>query len=465
MLALSSLETEYKIAPDAAESIIGSNSANTAGDLYVIPINSVGEPNNRRIKRVFDVLVSLLLLVTSPIAVWFFLPRPWLMLWNCILVLSGARSWVGYAQTGIHSGYNLPPLRKGILNPENGSDTVDYNAQTWLDINLHYARDYRLMKDFRILTTGYRTIAQKGKKILLSLVIMMATLSIEGQDFKDQINMIRPAPENCLVYGVVSQQNSELLPDVKISLIYKTTHEISEVIRTDRNAWYLFSAKRGQPYGLLIEKSGYFPYYTENAIPMDQADNKLERNIVLPDDLKNDFTLYYPASDTNLGEKSKALVAQLSRLLNKQRTLTAWFDPQGDSLDFARINGLTITFLKDGIPISRLWSGAKPDSTETFIRIEINTGAENAVLMQAPEKDQPDNDSWTIQFAASKTPLDKKSFKSLDPVHEFKGRDGFYRYAFGTFKSQTEANKKLQMVKKKGFNQAFAKSVGSIKKL
>ena len=219
------------------------------------------------------------------------------------------------------------------------------------------------------------------------------------------------------------------------------------------------------PYGLLIEKTGYFPYYTENIIPNDLTENKLERNVVIPDDLKNDFSLYYPASDTILGEKSRALMIQLSGLMKKQTGLTAWFDPQGDSLDFLRINGITSAFVQTGIAASRLRAGARPDTGETFIRIEINTGAENAVLMEPAGTALPGEESWTIQFAASKTPLAKKTFKELDPVYEFKGKDGFYRYSYGNFKSQEEANRKLQTVKKKGFSKPFSKSVGSIKKL
>ncbi len=466
MLALSSLETEYKIAPEAAESIIGSNSSNTAGDLYVIPINSVGEPHNRRIKRVFDVTVSIFLLITSPIGIWFFLPRPHLMLWNCLQVLSGARSWVGYASEGVRPGYHLPAIRKGILNPENGKATRDYAAQTWLDINQRYARDYKLAKDIRILTGGLKYIAGKSKQLLMLLLFLSAFVPYARcQDFKDQLIMIRPAPENCLVYGTVSLQNKEMLPTVRISLIDKKTHSITESILTDRNAWYLFSVRRGSPYALLIEKNGYFPYYTEDMVPIDLADNKVEKNIVLPDDLKNDFTLYYPDSDTVLGEKSRQLMMQLADLMKKQPSLNAWFDPQGDSLDFVRINSLTAEFMKKGIHISRLNTGGRPGSTDSYIRIEINTGAENAVLMQSSAREELSEDAWTIQFAASKTPLGKKSFKDLEPVNEFRGKDGFYRYAYGNFKSQAEANKKLQMVKKKGFKQAFAKTVGAIKKL
>jgi O-antigen biosynthesis protein len=465
MLALSSLETEYKIAPEAAESIIGSNSSNTAGDLYVIPINSVGEPHNRRMKRAFDVTVSLVLLCLSPVTIWFFLPAPWRMLWSCIQVLTGARSWVGYAQAGIHPGYHLPQLKKGILKPDNGIQTSDYNDQTWLDLNLHYARDYRLLKDIRILARDYRSIVQKTRIILLlALLFSVSVQHAESQDFKDQINMIRPNPDNCILYGVISLQNQQLLPDTKISLIDLKSHETKSII-SDRNAWYLFSVKKGLPIGLIIEREGYFPYYTEYTIPYGFPESKMERNIALPDDLKNDFSLYYPAADTVLSEKSKAVMVQLTNLLIKHPELSAWFDPQGDSLDFARINILTTVFMRDGVHIAQLRTGNRPDPSETYIRIEINTGPEIAALDQASSSILPADELWTIQFSASKTSIGKKAFKGLDPVHEFKGKDGFYRYTFGTFKSKEEANRKLLMVKKKGFNRPFAKTVGSIKKL
>lgn len=465
MLALSSLETEYKIAPEAAESIIGSNSANTAGDLYVIPINSVGEPHNRRLKRVFDVMLSLVLLALSPVTIWFFLPRPWRMFWSSLQVLAGARSWVGYAPAGIQPGYHLPPMRKGIIQPENGSHTGDYSAQTWLDLNLHYARDYRLLKDIRILAKGYRTIAQKARKILPVILLLLALApQAESQDFKDQINMIRPKPDNCLVYGVLSRQNGELLPAAPISLVDTQSHETDSIL-TDRNAWYLFSVKKGLPYGLIIEQDGYFPYYSEQTIPMDYAENKMERNIVVPDDLRNDFTLYYQASDTVMGEKSRSLLVQLTDLLRKHPELSVWFDPQGDPYDPSRINRLTSVFVSSGVGISRLLTGSRPDPAETFIRIGIDTGPENAVLLQPSPGARPPDELWTIQFSASKTSLSRQSFKGLDPVHEFKGKDGFYRYTYGSFKTRDEAVRKLALVKKKGFKKPLAKTVGSIKKL
>ena len=55
MLDLTQLDIEYKIAPPESISIIGSNSIHTAGDLYVVNINSISKRSNKRKKRVFDI--------------------------------------------------------------------------------------------------------------------------------------------------------------------------------------------------------------------------------------------------------------------------------------------------------------------------------------------------------------------------------------------------------------------------
>ncbi|MFO7616951.1 MAG: glycosyltransferase family 2 protein [Bacteroidales bacterium] len=157
MLSLSALQTDYKIAPDSADSIIGSNSVNTAGDLYVIPINSIGEPHNRRVKRLFDLFTALILLVGSPILAWLCLPKPWKLIVSCLAVATGVRTWIGYSPEGVIPGYHLPPIRKGILVPEIPAEP---GTDAWLDINLHYARDYRVSRDIRILFRQFRRLGQ-----------------------------------------------------------------------------------------------------------------------------------------------------------------------------------------------------------------------------------------------------------------------------------------------------------------
>ena len=75
------------------------------------------------------------------------------------------------------------------------------------------------------------------------------------------------------------------------------------------------------------------------------------------------------------------------------------------------------------------------------------------------------DETWTIQITASKKSIDTKTFTGLKPVLEFKGKDGFYRYTYGTFNSRDEAAARISFVRQKGYKQAFAKTIGSIRKL
>ena len=71
MITLVTKGVEFKIAPPESLSIIGSNSIDTAGDLYVIDVNNVGRPENRREKRLLDIVAGLFLLVFFWIFIWF----------------------------------------------------------------------------------------------------------------------------------------------------------------------------------------------------------------------------------------------------------------------------------------------------------------------------------------------------------------------------------------------------------
>ncbi len=62
----SNREVDYKIAQPDSLFLIGSNSINTAGDLYLLDVNSIDKPNNKRKKRILDVCSSIIFLSTFP---------------------------------------------------------------------------------------------------------------------------------------------------------------------------------------------------------------------------------------------------------------------------------------------------------------------------------------------------------------------------------------------------------------
>ena len=301
--------------------------------------------------------------------------------------------------------------------------------------------------------------------ILPALLLVTMAIPARTQDYRNQISLIRPKPENCMIYGPITVDKGILFTEASVSLIDRSTLETVEKQQTDRNAWYLFSTvRKGHKYALLVEKEGFFPYYHEFIIPGNFEESQLEKPLILPADLQSVYSLYYIPFDTTPGPQSRIQIGHLTALLKKSRDLTAVLDPMGDSLDPIRINQLTSIFVSQGIRLSQIRSMTGSGSEPECIRIEIKTGTDESGMTVSGELPLTD-ETWTIQFSASRSRLSKKLFKGLDPVHEFKGRDGFYRYTYGTFATKEEAAQKIQMVKKKGFNQAFAKAIGAINKL
>lgn len=144
MLTLVSSGVDFKIAPPESLSIIGSNNIDTAGDLYMIDVNSISKPSNKRNKRLLDVGFSVLAIVFSPI-LFFIQENKSKFLVNCFNVLFGFYSWVGYGKT---VDKTLPEIKRSVLSPSmlqlNSSDKVKL-------INLRYAKDYKIEKDLIII--------------------------------------------------------------------------------------------------------------------------------------------------------------------------------------------------------------------------------------------------------------------------------------------------------------------------
>lgn len=154
-------QVDYKIAPEDSLSIIGSNSINTRGDLYTVDIKAIDKPGNRRSKRLFDVLASLAVLFSWPVAL-FFLPNKLGILRNSLLVLFGQRSWVGYIPQIASKSMRLPVIRNGIVSPADVFQQQITDPETIDRLNLLYARDYKAFKDVNIFLRSLRFIGRKS---------------------------------------------------------------------------------------------------------------------------------------------------------------------------------------------------------------------------------------------------------------------------------------------------------------
>lgn len=153
MLTLVTKGVDFKIAPPESLSIIGSNSIDTAGDLYVIDINNVGKPENRRKKRLFDLTSAGLLLLFSPI-LFFIQTSKFNFIANCFKVLLGIYSWVGYGKA---PRKDLPAIKPSVLTPADASKTELQTDKINL-LFLSYSKDYSVEKDIKIVFAALRNL-------------------------------------------------------------------------------------------------------------------------------------------------------------------------------------------------------------------------------------------------------------------------------------------------------------------
>jgi len=155
MTELKNRQVDYKIAPPESLSIIGSNSINTAGDLYTLEINSISKMKNRRNKRFLDIAISIALLFGLPIIV-FLVKKPVSFIKNLVLVILSIKTWVGYCKTESHDSEKLPPIKPGVLNPAMSLHFKQLNQDTLERLNLLYARDYKTRNDLHIISKGFK---------------------------------------------------------------------------------------------------------------------------------------------------------------------------------------------------------------------------------------------------------------------------------------------------------------------
>lgn len=150
MLKLSDIDVDYKIASPDSVSVIGSNSINTAGDLYTVNFNSISSEINKRNKRLLDVIVSLLFIILSPVLI-LIVKHKKSFYKNCFSTLFGFYSWVGYYSVNEGNNGSLPKIRKGILSPLDLFPGKDVSADDIERMNMIYAKDYKLFTDIRII--------------------------------------------------------------------------------------------------------------------------------------------------------------------------------------------------------------------------------------------------------------------------------------------------------------------------
>ena len=160
MTRLSNQKIDFKIAQPDALYLIGSNSIDSSGDLYVLDVNTINSPGNARAKRNFDFISAFFCLLLYPI-LFFFVNRKGQFLINCIAVLAGRKTWIGYASS--QSNHKLPKIRTGVLTTRRLLTTNNYAEAQLLKIDQIYAKDYRVGTDIGLFFNNINSLGQSPK--------------------------------------------------------------------------------------------------------------------------------------------------------------------------------------------------------------------------------------------------------------------------------------------------------------
>jgi O-antigen biosynthesis protein len=147
-------EIKLRFHASGSQSIVGSDTSTANGKTLTSDgTYSLLKAANRRTKRLIDVVTALFFLVSFPVH-FFMVKKPGSFFKNCLNVLIGKRTWVGY----IVPSASLPKLRKGVLGPNglvnNGQETLPKDSLKMVD--RWYAKEYEPLQDVKTIFAAYK---------------------------------------------------------------------------------------------------------------------------------------------------------------------------------------------------------------------------------------------------------------------------------------------------------------------
>ena len=157
MLNLEGQNVDFKIAQPETSFLIGSNSIETKGDLYVMDLNRINKPSNQRNKRLVDLIVAIKMILLSPFLIWGFKNKRNFFS-NMFGVLIGKLSMVGYAPVKHISTLKLPKIKRGILSAALQFSSSQPDDDAIARINLIYAKNHSMMMDIRIIWKNWKKL-------------------------------------------------------------------------------------------------------------------------------------------------------------------------------------------------------------------------------------------------------------------------------------------------------------------
>lgn len=145
--------TRNKFHASGSRSIVGSDSRNMSGD-YVAAAKKyyIEKPVNKRNKRLLDILISVFFILSFPLHLMM-QKKPMNFYKNVFTVLTGKKTWVGYALIG----NRLPKIRNGIIcSTALPAKLNGLPEESLLKSDEWYASEYSVLLDIQKIKNGYR---------------------------------------------------------------------------------------------------------------------------------------------------------------------------------------------------------------------------------------------------------------------------------------------------------------------
>ena len=133
-------DIRFKLASEDNVSILGSHSAKKQGEIFTVDLQlNLNNPVNRRVKRLSDVILSLLLILLLPFLI--FLKNYRNRVFNLFESLIGFKSVIGFKEVN----ENFPSIKRGVFTLE------DIYQEDIESFEFDYAKRYSLLLDIEYL--------------------------------------------------------------------------------------------------------------------------------------------------------------------------------------------------------------------------------------------------------------------------------------------------------------------------
>lgn len=156
IIKLHKLNISFRFHSKKSHCIVGSDSKTSTGETLTAEGHyALSNPYQQRMKRMLDVWVSLIILITFPLQ-FLFINNAGNAIRNAWLNILGKRTWVGYSSFQ----NTLPLIPSGVLTPSGypNNGKFDVSIAVLKKTDVLYAREYDWMQDLKIIFSNYKEL-------------------------------------------------------------------------------------------------------------------------------------------------------------------------------------------------------------------------------------------------------------------------------------------------------------------